>query len=568
MVVFVHNLSYEFQFLKGIWNFSNEDVFAVKSRKVLKCNMDKLEFRCSYLHSNMSLDEYTHKMGVEHAKKHNFDYDKVRYPWTELSEAEMEYCLSDVVGLVEAIKTEMQIDGDNLYTFPLTSTGYVRRDTKRSMRGIYHTLIPAIAPDLEQYQMLRDAFRGGDTHANRFFIGSKIQNVKSADRSSSYPDVICNCKFPMGRFIKIDDTSMESVLDIMTRREHALLIQIEFYNLRLRKEDFPCPYLSKSKCQKIEGDVIDNGRVLEAEYLITTLTDIDLRIFLEEYDWDGAVIIKGYHTKYAKLPQPVIDVNIEYYRKKTELKGVDGEEIYYMKSKNKLNSVYGMMAQDPVKHDILFIDKIFREDTEGEDESILNKYNSKAFLAYQWGVWVTAWARYRLHEAIWTVGDDFIYCDTDSVKYIGEHNFDEYNRKRIEDSLQSGLYAADKHGVTHYGGVMETEQTYHEFKTWGAKKYGYNYEQGGKTYITIAGVVKKKGGEELDKYGGLDAFKPGFIFVDAGGTESIYNDNIDLEVEVDGKKLRITDNVAIKDSTYELGLSAEYKRLLEGLDIL
>lgn len=115
---------------------------------------------------------------------------------------------------------------------------------------------------------------------------------------------------------------------------------------------------------------------------------------------------------------------------------------------------------------------------------------------------------------------------------------------------------------------METEQTYHEFKTWGAKKYGYNYEQGGKTYITIAGVVKKKGGEELDKYGGLDAFKPGFVFVEAGGTESIYNDNIDLEIEVDGKKLRITDNVAIKDSTYELGLSAEYKRLLEGLDIL
>ena len=58
---FVHNLSYEFQFFRGIHDFRTEDVFALAKRKVLKaCMGDKLEFRCSYLHSNMGLNEYTH----------------------------------------------------------------------------------------------------------------------------------------------------------------------------------------------------------------------------------------------------------------------------------------------------------------------------------------------------------------------------------------------------------------------------------------------------------------------------------------------------------------------------
>ena len=91
LVIFVHNLSYEFQFLRGIYQFSPDEVFAIKSRKVLKCNMHGcFEFRCSYIHSNMNLDTYTKKMGVKHKKlTGTFDYEKIRYPWTELSNEEL-----------------------------------------------------------------------------------------------------------------------------------------------------------------------------------------------------------------------------------------------------------------------------------------------------------------------------------------------------------------------------------------------------------------------------------------------------------------------------------------------
>lgn len=138
-VIYVHNLSFEFQYLAGQYHFSNDEVFAVESRRVLKCEMyDHLEFRCSYLHSNMSLDEYLRKMGVQDLKLsgHDFDYEKLRFPWTELTADEVHYCVNDVKGLVEALYIEMHLDNDNLYSIPLTSTGYVRRDVKAAMREV------------------------------------------------------------------------------------------------------------------------------------------------------------------------------------------------------------------------------------------------------------------------------------------------------------------------------------------------------------------------------------------------------------------------------------------------
>ena len=39
LVVWVHNLSYEFQFLRGIYPFQRKEVLCMDSRKVVKCEM-------------------------------------------------------------------------------------------------------------------------------------------------------------------------------------------------------------------------------------------------------------------------------------------------------------------------------------------------------------------------------------------------------------------------------------------------------------------------------------------------------------------------------------------------
>ena len=227
LVVFVHNLSYEFQFLRGIYQFNKDEVFAIKSRKVLKCNMHGcFEFRCSYIHSNMNLDTYTKKMGVKHKKlTGTFDYEKVRYPWTELTSDELAYCVHDVQGLVEAIEIEMKHDDDNLYTFPLTSTGYVRRDAKKAMSQVSYSFVKSQLPDYEIYKMLREAFRGGNTHANRYYTNYTLHNVHSADRSSSYPDVMCNCKFPISEFYRLGDIPYSEVIKMLGKRQKACIMR-------------------------------------------------------------------------------------------------------------------------------------------------------------------------------------------------------------------------------------------------------------------------------------------------------------------------------------------------------
>lgn len=274
---------------------------------------------------------------------------------------------------------------------------------------------------------------------------------------------------------------------------------------------------------------------------------------------------------------------------------------------------HGMMAQDPVKYEQLFrqvgdfdtpLTLIMNDESLSDEEKkqraeelgkeILNKSNGKAFLAYQWGVWTTAHSRNCLEKGLKlihdTEGANFIYCDTDSLKYTGSVDWSGYNDARIAECLISGSHATDRKGVEHYMGVFESEDNpetgyaYRYFKTMGAKKYAYQekevemrtktihlgdtdyqYRQIGKfVHCTIAGVNKKKGGEELEKHGGLSAFEEGFVFKDAGGTMAVYNDCPEItEVTIDGHRLPITSNVSILPSEYTLGITGEYERILK-----
>lgn len=568
VVVYVHNLSYEFQFLRGIYDFKPEEVFAVDRRKVLKCDMfNHFEFRCSYLHTNMSLAEYTKKMGVFHVKQsgEDFDYTKTRYPWTPLSEAELKYCTHDVLGLVEALTIEMEHDGDNLYTIPLTSTGYVRRDAKNAMRRASSNFVKEQLPNFHVYSMLREAFRGGDTHANRYYTGKILSDVKSADQSSAYPAAVCNCKFPVTEFFEAGEMSAEEVAHIINVRKKAVVARIAFTSINLKNPYNGAPYLSRDKSRKIVNGLYDNGRILSADYLETTLTDLDMATVFEEYTFDDVRFLDVIYASYGKLPKPLIETTIEYYKAKTELKGVEGQEVFYMKSKNKLNSIYGMMAQDPIKQNITFQNGLFNV-AQDNPEELLEESNKKKFLAYQWGVWVTAHVRRRLRYGIQKAGIGFVYCDTDSVKYIGEIDWSEYNEEKKNESLDSGSWAVDPKGEAHYMGVYEDDGHYSKFATLGAKKYCYQFEDG-KTHCTISGVNKKKGGAELDKHGGIEAFKENFVFVEAGGTESVYNDDADITLSIGGHELHVTANVLIKDSTYTLGITEEYRRIINDANL-
>ena len=575
LVVFVHNLSFEFQYLSGIYDFQQDDVFAIDRRKVLKALLhNKIEFRCSYLQTNMSLRAFCEKMGVKNYKL-KMNYDKPRFWYTELTQKEMAYCINDVRGLVQAIQIEMDRDGDNLYTLPLTSTGYARRDAKAAMHKVSKTYIRNQVPSYEVYELLREAFRGGNTHASRYYAGHIVHNVKSADISSDYPDSLCNDKYPVSRFIIKKNCDLEDLHDLIFVKEKATLIRCSLMDVKLKDEMSPVPYLATSKCIGISGGVFDNGRILSADVIAqTTFTDIDYKIMLEMYDFKIHLITVAV-ARYGMLPEPLRKCVLSYYINKTDLKDKESDEehsaafyeLLYHKSKNLLNSQYGMMAQNPVKISIQYInehDDLFREDPDADPRALLETYNRRAFLVYQWGVWCTAHARWHLQRGIDACGLGFVYCDTDSCKYVGDVDWDKINADYIKRAKKNGTYATDPAGKVHYMGLYEQEESMKAFKTMGAKKYAY-VDQRDKLHITIAGVNKKIGAIELERAGGLEAMQEGFVFKYGGGLEARYSDIPKTKeyITPDGVPIRITRNVSLVRNTKTLGLTSEYRELLE-----
>lgn len=276
-----------------------------------------------------------------------------------------------------------------------------RRDIKKALEPL-KDWIQKLIPPLDTYLMLREAFRGGDTHASRFYAGKILPGpIRSVDRSSSYPDVQCNLRFPVSEFFNPPpkDAHSEKAMTAKIKKDRAVIARIAFHELKLRDPFNPDPYLSDDKCRNVFRPAYDNGRILSAEYLETTITDKDLFIILHDYDFSKMDVIQWQYAKYGPLPQEMKDVIIDYYVKKTELKNVPGQEIYYDKSKSKLNGIFGCSSQDPVRLTIQYTkerggDYIEGATIDGEFyPGSLEQYlpvlldQAKPVMPYQWGVW-------------------------------------------------------------------------------------------------------------------------------------------------------------------------------------
>lgn len=410
LVIYVHNLSYEWAFLCGQFDFASDDVFAVDKRKILKCTYrNKIEYRCSYLWSNMGLHELTNKYNVRHKKLSGkeYDYDKPRFYFTPLTEKEEQYQINDVLGVVESIKTAMRLDGDDLCTIPLTSTGYPRRDMREALKPVYGLMKWMLPQNSDLYRMLRAAFRGGNAHANRFIVGDQnssgaapqiIEDVESVDEASAYPAVMLNEKFPMTRFKTYTDKSKFSEFHLRDeiRRGNAIVAHITLKNVRLKSRFWEVPYISYDRCTdlpiyetqyngklyRITGYQLDNGRVMQADVCSMAITDIDLAIIDSEYEYDELIVHNMYFAKYKKLPKEFRDVVKKYYADKTLLKDAETEEekVYYQKLKALLNALFGMTCQDIMKEDILY-DLMDPEDAAANTKTF---YTKSEQLYYAW----------------------------------------------------------------------------------------------------------------------------------------------------------------------------------------
>ena len=548
LVIYVHNLGYEFQWIKD-W-IKWDRIFAAKQRRPIYAIAGGFEFRCSLILSNYALayigTHLLYKYPME-KKVGDLDYSKIRHSETPLSPSELGYCINDVKVVMCYIQQKIEEDGD-ITKIPLTNTGYVREYCRKwcfdglettllgkdKHKKEYHALMKSlkISSPQEYYQMER-AFAGGFTHASALHANQIMKNVGSADLTSSYPYHMVAEYYPMTPFRYIGTVENNKLFNFYIKN-YCCMFDVTFINIRASVL-FENP-ISRSRCI-IPSDSnfqCNNGRIVNAELLTTTLTELDWDTIYKFYNWDEVQIFNMRIADRGYLPKELILSILELYAKKTSLKGVEGKEVEYMVSKNMINSSFGMMVTSIIRDEFEFNEQWYR--TPPDVSSQLAAYNSgyNRFLYYGWGIWVTAHARHSLFKAIYEFDEDYVYADTDSIKGINFEDHEEFF-KSYNNEVRLKLLNMCNHynipfkmcqpstvkGEKKLIGIWEMEKPYTRFKTCGAKRYIYEYEDGSLS-LTVSGLNKKFAIPYLlEKYGSnamvFEIFGEG-MFVPPGST--------------------------------------------------
>lgn len=597
-IIYVHNLAYEFQWIKDL--FSWEKVFSLESRKPIYARTTSgIEFRCSYLLSGYSLEKLGENLVKYKVQKRvgDLDYSLMRHSKTPLTEKEWGYILNDGLVVMAHIQEEIERLGD-IGKLPYTKTGYVRKlclekCLKGDDRWNYVDIMKVLRITPENYLQLKRAFTGGFTHANMNYVDKEIRDVHSFDFSSSYPAVMLSERYPMSKPFNPEIKNEEDFFDYL--ESFCCMFECEFTNI-----ESTCNYenyISVSRCIEIEHFVANNGRVIEADRLVITLTEQDFFIILNMYKWDS-MNVKNMNCFYKDyLPKEFILAILELYEKKTQLKGVEGKEVEYMVSKNMLNSCYGMCVTDICKDETLYENHNWI-DKKGDLVELIKAYNDnrQRVLYYPWGVWVTAYARRNLFDGIFEFGDDYIYSDTDSIKVVNidkhKEYIDKYNErigKKIEECFKHHKIPLERatpktvKGVPKPLGVWDYEGKYDRFKTLGAKRY--ITEKNGEISITIAGVSKSAGAKYLKhEYKTTDEIFKNFkedLYFPAEydyngetlcGSGKLCHTYIDIAMEGDiidymGNTYHYKERsgVHMENTDYTMSLAGEFKKLLQGI---
>ena len=401
MVVYVQNLSYEFQWICQLFKWKK--VFALDNRIPLSAlTKSGIEFRCSYRLSGYNLE----KMG-EHLTKYkvqkmvgDLDYDLLRLPadpfhgfaGTPLTDKEMGYCINDVRVLSSYIREKIENDG-GITKIPLTKTGYVRQycrehiyaDHKSKQFKHYRELMQKLTIEPFEYIILREGFQGGFTHANAYYVGKTLHNMWGSDYCSKYPSIMVARLYPMGKGEMIPIKTKEDFL--FNLENYCCVFRIRLHNVqpKILYEN----YLSYSKCRNVEKPVLNNGRIVSAACLDTTITNVDYEILKDVYTWDEDKTEIGVFYRYKKgyLPTEFVKCILEFYRIKTELKDLEGQEVEYMQGKENLNSCYGMTVTSIIREMFTFMDSdelgTWISETPNREE-VIEKYNNSInrFLFY------------------------------------------------------------------------------------------------------------------------------------------------------------------------------------------
>lgn len=592
--IWVHNLAYDFSAaLINVLDFG--DVFARSPHKPIKAslkNKPNITFKCTYALTNLSLEMWGKMIGVE-KKKGDLDYNQLYTPLSELDEKSLGYCEADVRVMVAGVRKYIERFG-SMQEIPMTKTGIVRKKTKEILCTPYYMkrvkkLIPFNAAE---YKVLQDVFVGGYTHANRWYsmqtiTVDEVGYIGHRDFASSYPTWTICAKVPCSPWV-IDGQYIPNLRDI---EKNAYIIKIEMWDVICQTYN---TYIPVSRCSTLEEPLIDNGRLISAKHLIITITELDWYIIRKSYKIGKKKSLCTWKSEKDYLPDDFRAYILDLYEAKTKWKKVEGYEDIYMNAKGDINSAsFGMMVSAIVFSEIQYNNGQWSnipltEEVVNEKLLKLRKYfpnDKRYFLSYSWGIWVCGYARtFGLWDCILSLDtpahkNNVLYCDTDSIFYIGEQNFDWYDKmidRRLKEACEEGgldfskTRPKDRHGVEYpLGHFQKEEETITEFRTLGAKRYCVRLKEDNKLHLTVAGI-NKEAVDVLDD--DIENFKDGTVFdKDHPSVHKLlhtYTVNQSKAVWPDGYVSSQEYGVNMRPTGYTLEIKDEYERLIEFLDFI
>ena len=580
IIIWVHNLAYEFQFLCNILTW--DKVFARLPHKPMKASCKEfplIQFRCSYMLTRLSLASWGKQLKVYKASG-DLDYDVLRTPLTPLTEEELNYCKQDCLVLYAGIKEYVK-RYKTQRNIPLTQTGTVRREVKDLLikNKEYVRYIKKLVPkSTAEYKRLQAVFAGGYTHANQMYSGKTVvDQIKHYDFASSYPAVMFCEKYPMKPWYY---NGINEIPDDKEFEDTAFIFYLEFQKIESISFN---TYIQNSKCTGTNFKK-DNGRILSADTLEIYVTEQDWITIRNNYRWKHLNVKRVWRCEKEYLPKPFLQYILELYENKTKLKGVSGSEDLYMQSKQYINSLFGMMVTALIQADVKYKDGDWTI-KELTAEDVLKKLTRlsdfhdrerRYFLSYSWGCWVTAYARRNLWSCIECCDHDVLYCDTDSIFVRGDPDFSWYNdnvTEKIRKSCQindldfNRTRPADPDGVIHPLGIFAAEDDCTEFKTLGAKRYVERQAGDVKLHLTVSGINKDAVELLQDN---IENFCDGFDFnMDADCVKkrlSVYLDDIPEVTYPDGYHSTYKYGINMRNTGYQLSITDEYKLLIKYME--
>ena len=348
---------------------------------------------------NQSVESMTKTFKLEENKL-EIDYNAPREIGHELTSDEKAYIKNDVVIVAKALRYLFDMGLTRMTAGSNALSEYKEIMKINRFRSLYKPLNYQIDKDI------RRAYRGGFTYLNPIYKNKSVASGEVLDVNSLYPSVMRYMILPFGEPFFYEGEYKED-------KVYPLYIQRLTCSFKIKPGKIPTIQIKHSR-------FVDNEYLTDSgiEPVALTLTSIDLKLFLEQYDvWD-LHYESGWKFKGMRgLFNEYIDKWIEVKNEAT----ISGNKGIRQVAKIMLNSLYGKFATSlDVQGKIPYLEN-------GIVKYKLGEKTTKDGVYLPMGAFITAYARdktIRTSQAIKDYSikkygvDMYCYSDTDSIHTI------------------------------------------------------------------------------------------------------------------------------------------------------